>query len=41
MRRKLVVGNWKMHGDLERNERLMTRMIAGLRDVENDDFAVS
>ena len=40
MRRKLVVGNWKMHGDLERNERLMTRMIAGLRDVENADFAV-
>ena len=40
MRRKLVVGNWKMHGDLVRNDRLMQRLIAGLHDVENADFAV-
>ena len=40
MRRKLVVGNWKMHGSLARNGQLMTSMIAGLRDVANADFAV-
>lgn len=40
MRRKLVVGNWKMHGSLAQNHRLMTSMMAGLRDLQNADFAV-
>lgn len=40
MRRKLVVGNWKMHGNLVQNNRLMTSMIAGLRDLTNADFSV-
>lgn len=40
MRRKLVVGNWKMHGNLARNKELLTSLIAGLRDLDNADFAV-
>ena len=40
MRRKLVVGNWKMHGSLAKNEALISSLIAGLRDLENADFAV-
>lgn len=40
MRRKLVVGNWKMHGSLAKNEALVSSLIAGLRDLENADYAV-
>ncbi|HZV62630.1 MAG TPA: triose-phosphate isomerase [Methylophilaceae bacterium] len=40
MRRKLVVGNWKMHGSLVKNEALISSLIAGLRDLENADYAV-
>jgi len=40
MRRKLVVGNWKMHGSLVRNEALISSLIAGLRDLEDADYAV-
>jgi triosephosphate isomerase len=40
MRRKLVVGNWKMHGSLAQNEALMTSITAGLRDLKHADFAV-
>jgi triosephosphate isomerase len=40
MRRKLVVGNWKMHGSLAGNKVLIASLIAGLRDEKNADFAV-
>lgn len=40
MRRKLVIGNWKMHGSLARNEALIASLIAGLRDLKNADYAV-
>jgi triosephosphate isomerase len=40
MRRKLVVGNWKMHGSLARNKALLDELLAGLRDMRNADYAV-
>lgn len=40
MRRKLVVGNWKMHGSLAQNASLMNEIIEGLRPLKYADFAV-
>lgn len=40
MRRKLVVGNWKMHGDLQSNQLLLSGIIEGLRDYQNADYVV-
>lgn len=40
MRRKLVVGNWKMYGSLEGNKALLTALVEGLRDYRNADYAV-
>lgn len=40
MRRKLVAGNWKMHGSLETNKQLLDEVIKGLQEVRNGDFAV-
>ncbi len=40
MRRKLVVGNWKMHGDLHSNEILLSGVIEGLCDYKNADYVV-
>lgn len=40
MRRKLVVGNWKMHGSLAQNKALIASLIANLRDLKTADFAV-
>jgi triosephosphate isomerase len=34
MRRKLVAGNWKMHGSLTENETLLTGLLAGMKDVK-------
>ena len=34
MRRKLVAGNWKMHGSLAENEALLTGILAGMADVK-------
>ena len=34
MRRKLVAGNWKMHGNLAENEALLTGVLAGMGDVK-------
>lgn len=34
MRRKLVAGNWKMHGTLAENEALLAGILAGLGDVK-------
>jgi len=40
MRRKLVVGNWKMFGRLARNQALLEGVLAGVRDLRNADCAV-
>ena len=34
MRRKLVAGNWKMHGTLAENDALLTAVLAGMADVK-------
>jgi triosephosphate isomerase len=34
MRRKLVAGNWKMHGNLAENEALLSGILAGMGDVK-------
>jgi triosephosphate isomerase len=34
MRRKLVAGNWKMHGNLAENEVLLSGILAGMADVK-------
>lgn len=34
MRRKLVAGNWKMHGTLADNDALLTAVLAGMADVK-------
>ncbi|MGC2167067.1 MAG: triose-phosphate isomerase [Gallionella sp.] len=40
MRRKLVVGNWKMYGRLASNEALLHGVLAGVRDLRGADYAV-
>jgi triosephosphate isomerase len=40
MRRKLVVGNWKMYGRLSANKALLTGVLAGVSDFRNVDSAV-
>jgi triosephosphate isomerase (TIM) len=40
MRRKLVVGNWKMFGRLARNQELLAGVLAGVRELRNSDCAV-
>lgn len=40
MRRKLVAGNWKMHGSLAANDRLLSAVAAGARDLSGADVAV-
>jgi triosephosphate isomerase len=40
MRRKLVAGNWKMHGSLAQNETLMDAIIAGVAQLSGVDCAV-
>jgi triosephosphate isomerase len=40
MRRKLVAGNWKMHGSLADNARLLAGIKAGLAAVSEAEFAV-
>ncbi len=40
MRRKLVVGNWKMYGRLVRNKVLLEGVIAGVRELKGADYAV-
>ncbi len=34
MRRKLIAGNWKMHGNLAENEALLSSVLAGMEGVE-------
>lgn len=40
MRRKLVAGNWKMHGALAQNEALLDALIAGAAGLPGVDCAV-
>lgn len=40
MRRKLVVGNWKMYGRLARNQALLQDVLAGVRELQAADYAV-
>ena len=40
MRRKLVVGNWKMYGRLASNTELLDKVVAGVRELKGADYAV-
>jgi triosephosphate isomerase len=40
MRRKLVVGNWKMHGSLAANRVLLEKIVAGTYDCYHAEFVV-
>ena len=40
MRRKLVVGNWKMNGNIAKNKLLLEGVITGVRDLRNADYVV-
>jgi triosephosphate isomerase len=40
MRRKLVVGNWKMYGRLAGNQALLKGVLDGVRQLHNADYAV-
>jgi triosephosphate isomerase (TIM) len=40
MRRKLVVGNWKMNGSIVKNSMLISQLIGKLRSFDSADFAV-
>lgn len=39
-RRKLVVGNWKMHGDLSSNQRLLADIVKGLSEFNRADYVI-
>jgi len=40
MRRKLVAGNWKMHGSLAENQTRLTQLVSALKGNEATDVAV-
>lgn len=40
MHRKLVVGNWKMHGSLASNQLLLEAYVESLSPLKNSDFVV-
>jgi len=40
MRRKIVVGNWKMHGSVTENKALLDGCITGLNALKNADYVV-
>lgn len=40
MRRNLVVGNWKMHGDIKSNQILLDKVIDGLQDLNHAEYVV-
>lgn len=40
MRRKLVVGNWKMYGRLASNQTLLQGVLGGVGELRNADYAV-
>ncbi len=39
-RRKLVIANWKMHGDISSNQILLNKVIAGVKHFEKADYVV-
>lgn len=40
MRRKMVVGNWKMHGSIAENKALLQSCIDGLSSLNNADYVI-
>ena len=40
MRRKLVVGNWKMNGSIATNKVLLEGLVAGVKGLDNSDYVV-
>lgn len=40
MRRKLVVGNWKMNGNILTNQLLLEAIICGVRPLQNSDHVI-
>ena len=40
MRKKLVAGNWKMHGGVEQNRDLLSKIVAGTMGVDKATFTV-
>lgn len=40
MRRKLVIGNWKLHGSLAENEKLMLALVTALKGLNNVDYGI-
>lgn len=40
MRRKMVVGNWKMHGSLEENQTLLEDVVSGVKNLHNVEVVV-
>ncbi|MCP2072874.1 UNVERIFIED_ORG: triosephosphate isomerase [Pseudomonas lini] len=40
MRKKLVIGNWKMNGSRSTNARLLAEVVSNINDVEGIDIAV-
>ena len=39
-RRKLVIANWKMHGDISSNQHLLHAVIEGLKDYQQADYVI-
>ena len=39
-RRKLVIANWKMHGDISSNENLLKKVIAGVNHLDQADYVI-
>ncbi|PPD56918.1 MAG: triose-phosphate isomerase [Methylotenera sp.] len=39
-RRKLVIANWKMHGDIVSNETLLNKVMSGVKRFENADYVI-
>jgi triosephosphate isomerase (TIM) len=40
MRRKMVVGNWKMNGSIAKNKALLETVITGVHNLHHGDFVV-
>lgn len=39
-RRKLVIANWKMHGDISNNESLLKKVISGVSNYQKADYVI-
>lgn len=40
IRHKLVIANWKMHGDISSNESLLKKIIAGVKQFDQADYVI-